>query len=276
MPTKGVLNLLANVRHKRILELLEENGNVSNADAAEALGVSLMTVRRDLAELEHQGLILRVHGGAQLANTSEVGYAARARQYPDQKRAIGELAAMMIQAGETIYLDAGSTTIEIARHLRRRKIEEVRVVTHAVNIATELAGLPHVQLVQIGGEVYRRSYSTAGAIALDTINRLRFNRMFLATQGFSLEAGVTDWSLAEVEVKRAAANNSAWVAVTADASKWGKVLLAQTAPISSFHAVITDSRVPDLAQNELRKMGLEVWIAGDTQLTPKPPPRIIQ
>ena len=237
---------------------------VSNALAAESLGVSLMTVRRDLAELEHRGLVLRVHGGAQLANASEIGYAARARQHTEQKRAIGELAAMLIKPGETVYLDAGSTTAEIARHLRRRQIEEVRVVTHAVNIATELAGLPHVQLVQIGGEVYRRSYSTAGAIALDTIGRLRFNRMFLATQGFSSEAGVTDWSLAEVEVKRAAANNSAWVAVTADASKWGKVLLAQTAPISSFQAVITDSRISDAAQAELRRLGLEVWIAGDT------------
>ncbi len=267
VPTKE--SMLIHTRHQRMLALLQSADSASNKQIANALKVSVMTVRRDLADLEGRGLVTRVYGGAYAKVKPEVSYATRLGHRLEEKHAIGQIAASMVREGESIYLDAGSTTMEIARQLRDSKLGNIRVVTHAVNIAAELSGLPNLHVVQIGGEIYRESYSATGSIAVQTINQFRFNRCFLAAQGMSPTAGITDWSLAEVEVKRAALANSSWNCLVADSSKWGHELMAQTCSLSGVNAIITDSKLSPGAKLELARLGIETILTND--LTPTPP-----
>jgi len=253
--------MLPTARQRSLLNLLEQDGFVSTRGVAAHLGVSQMTVRRDLAELEHHGLLQRVHGGARAAPGPDLPYAQRARRNPEAKRAIGRCAAATVRPGETVYLDAGTTVMEVALSLRRSPPEGLKVVTHAVNVAAALAGRASVGVFQIGGELYRKTFSATGPAAVAALRSLAFDRMFLAGQGFSLEGGVTNSNLAEVEVKRAALGASSWVCLVADASKWEARHVARVAPLSQLHALVTDERLPFSARDALLEWGLEVIVA---------------
>jgi DeoR family transcriptional regulator of aga operon len=255
--------MLASDRQRRILELLEHKGSLSNTKLAVDLRVSLMTVRRDLSELEQRGLLVRVHGGVQKVVTNDIGYALRSRRAHAAKTRIGVRAAQLIQDGETIYLDAGTTTVEIARALLGRTPRGLRVVTHAVNIAMELSGHSEISLIQVGGEIYRQTYAATGPLALETIARFSFDRMFLACQGFDTEGGLSNGNLTENEVKQAAMRASRWIGLVADASKWTRTTFARIAPLDAIHAIITDNRLPESGRVALQELGLEVIVAGE-------------
>ncbi len=261
--------MLAHVRHQLILDLLKRDQSVTNVEIAESIGVSAMTIRRDLVQLEQQGLLRRVYGGAQNITELDVGYAQRARREHQAKAMIGAMAAERIQDNETIYLDGGTTVIEIARALRRRGARNVHLFTHAINISNELIGVPDIQVYQMPGQMYRESYSAVGPLTLETIRRFRFDRLFLAAQGFDAE-GLTNPNLLEVEVKQALIDRSAWVCLVADGTKWGKSAFARVAPLTALHAIITDSRIPPTGIATLEKSGLNVMITDlNAQTLPK-------
>lgn len=259
-------------RQQRIVELLEREGSYTNARLAQTLGVSAVTVRRDLADLEHRGIVRRVHGGVRAAAERDIGYSLRSRQHHPAKRAIGLAAAELVKDHETIYLDAGSTTMEFALSLRDRPLRGVRVVTHAVNIACELSGQAHIAVVQVGGELYRQTHAATGPMAVAAIRTFSFDRLFLAAQGFQVEGGLTNSNLAEVEVKSAAIEASRWVCLIADASKWDRVSFARFAPLSSVDTVVTDARLPQGGRSALEAAGLQVVLAraGGTRSAPRP------
>jgi DeoR/GlpR family transcriptional regulator of sugar metabolism len=252
--------VLAHVRHQLILDLLKRDQSVTNVEIAESIGVSAMTIRRDLVQLEQQGLLRRVYGGAQNITEVDVGYAQRARREHQAKAMIGAIAAECIQDNETVYLDGGTTVIEIARALRRRGAHNVHLFTHAINISSELIGVPDIQVYQMPGQMYRESYSAVGPLTLETIRRFRFDRLFLAAQGFDPE-GLTNPNLLEVEVKQALIDRSAWVCLVADGTKWGKSAFARVAPLTALNAVITDSRIPATGIAILEQSKLEVLVA---------------
>lgn len=245
-------------RLQRILELIGRQGSLTNAALARALEVSTMTVRRDLDILECQGYLRRVHGGARAVDELDVGYGLRQGRNVGAKRRIGARAAEFVQNGETIYLDAGTTTMEVARALKRRSLHGVRVVTHAVNIAAELSGSPGLGVLQVGGELFLQTYSATGPLALETIRRFSFDRLFLAAQGVDLAAGLTNSSLLEAEVKNAAIAASRWVCLVCDASKWGRVTFAPCGSLGDIDLFITDARLPPEARIKLVELGLEV------------------
>jgi DeoR family transcriptional regulator of aga operon len=252
--------VLAVDRQQRIVEYLEREGSYSNTRLAKALGVSVMTVRRDLADLERRGVLRRVHGGAQ-ALDRDIGYSRRSRRRHAAKAAIGAAAAALVRDAETVYLDAGSTTMEVALALLAREVRGVRVVTHAVNIAAELSGRPHLTVVQIGGELYRQTHSATGPMAVRAIEALAFDRLFLAAQGFDPEVGLTNTNLAEVDVKAAAIRAARRVHLVADAGKWRQASFARFAPLAAAHTVITDDDLPPEGADALRAAGLEVILA---------------
>ncbi len=250
--------LLALERSQRILSLLEQHGTLSNATLARTLGVSNMTVRRDVLDLEHRGLLRRIHGGVEHASSPDAGFSLRSRQQRGAKRAIGQTAAALVRDGETVYLDAGSTALELARSLRGRKLERVRIVTHAINIAHEFAGLKGFSLVQVGGEIFGQTFAATGPLALETLSHLRFDRLFLGAQGFSVNEGLTDSNLLEVEVKKAAIRQAREVIVLADSSKWRRVSFARVAPLSAVSTLITDGGFPLEDRTTLSEAGLKV------------------
>ncbi len=252
--------MLAHVRHQLILDQLKRGQSFTNAEIAESIGVSVMTIRRDLAQLEQQGLLRRVYGGAQNITELDIGYAQRSRREHQAKAMIGALAVECIQDNETVYLDGGTTVIEIARALRRRGVRNVHLFTHAINIAGELIGVPDIEVYQMPGQMYRESYSAVGPLTLETIRRFRFDRLFLAAQGFDPE-GLTNPNLLEIEVKQELIARSTWVCLVADGTKWGKSAFARVAPLSALNAVITDSRIPATGLAVLKQAKLKVLVA---------------
>jgi DeoR/GlpR family transcriptional regulator of sugar metabolism len=255
-------SLLVTQRHRLILDSIAEQGTIETADLARALQVSEMTVRRDLAELDRQGLLVRVRGGAQTILDADVGYPHRARRHPDEKRQIGTAAAAQVNSHDTIFLDAGSTTVELARALRRRSgLRRVNVVTNAVNLAAELSGSENIIVIQVGGEIYRETFSCTGPIALEAIERFSFDRMFLAAQGVHPDDGLTNSNLLEVQVKVAAMGRSNWTCLIADASKWESRSMYRITDLGGIDAWVSDSRLAEKARAAARDRGVEVIVA---------------
>jgi DeoR/GlpR family transcriptional regulator of sugar metabolism len=221
-----------------------------------------MTVRRDLAMLDKSGRIKRVHGGARILKRPENEFEKRSRVYPEEKRAIGEAAADLIKDGETVFLDAGSTMLEVAQAIKNRDFENLRIVTHAVNITGVLAG-QDITVVQLGGEIYRSTSAVVGQQALRFLESSRFDRCFLAAAAVNLEFGVSDKHLPEIDIKRAALQHARWTALVIDASKWGTQSMLRVASLRELNCIVTDARLEPDAQAALRNRGLEVVIAGD-------------
>jgi DeoR/GlpR family transcriptional regulator of sugar metabolism len=231
-------------RVQQILNLIEIHGTLTNAKLAATLNVSLMTVRRDIIELELRGLIRRVHGGIETVSAPDRGFSLRSRQQQTAKQAIAKAAAALVSDFETIYLDSGSTAFELALCLRQRELKNLRVVTHATNIASELAGLAHISVIQIGGEILGQTFSALGPLALTAIATLRFDCFYMSCQGFSLESGVTDSHLLEADLKKAVIEASGKVCLIADASKWQRVSFVQVAPLTRLTLLMTNSSFP--------------------------------
>jgi DeoR family transcriptional regulator, aga operon transcriptional repressor len=252
--------MLADQRIERILSLLETHGFRTNTLLATDLGVSEMTVRRDLATLARDGKVKRVHGGARIVRRAEPPSQARSAVNALEKRAIAEAAADRILDGETIFLDAGSTTYELALVIKNRGFKNLRVVTNAVSVAAALIG-EDITVVQLGGELYRNTGAVTGQSALRFLESSHFDRCFLAASAASLEFGISDKHLPEIDIKRAAILHSSWVALLMDASKWESQAMLRVAAFRELHCFITDDRLDADARASLRQRGPEVVIA---------------
>jgi DeoR family transcriptional regulator, aga operon transcriptional repressor len=252
--------MLADQRIERILALLETHGFRTNNLLAADLGVSEMTIRRDLETLAREGKVKRVYGGARIIRRAEPPSTTRTTQNATEKRAIAEAAADRIREGETIYIDAGSTMLELATTIKRRGFKNLRIVTNAVAVAAALIG-DDITVVQLGGELYRNTGAATGQTALRFIESSRFDRCFLAASAASLEFGISDKHLPEIEIKRAAILHSSWVALLMDASKWESQAMLRVAAFRELHCVITDARLNEEIRANLRQRGPEVVIA---------------
>lgn len=249
--------MLAEERRQQVLEVLAEHGNLETAHIAQHLGVSEMTIRRDWAVLERRGLLRRVHGGAQLGRGGAEGE-GRLQGSSRAKQQIGKLAAAQVENSETIYLDAGTTCLEIAKELRRRNVRGVNVLTHAVNIAAELSNCPNITVIQVGGEIYTGTFAATGPTALATLGRFSFDRMFLAAAGLHPRFGVTNANLLEAEVKMAVLLRSSWVGLVLDSSKWSRQAMMRVANLHDLDLLISDDALPTEARVYLEGAGVQV------------------
>ena len=252
--------MLADQRFERILTLLDAHGFRTNHALASDLGVSEMTIRRDLDALARQGKVKRVRGGVRILRRPDGDTHQRTSLNASEKQAIAEAAADLIVDGETIYLDSGSTMLELALAIKRRHFRNLRVVTNSVNISGALSR-DDLSIVQLGGELYRSTGSVVGQQALRFLESSRFDRCFLAAGGFNLEFGISDKHLPEIEIKRTALQHANWTALAADASKWDKQSMLRVATLRDIQCVITDAGLNTEAQTILRGRGLEVVIA---------------
>ncbi len=255
---------LRSERNRLILAALAEHGTVAIRDIAGKLDVSEMTLRRDLADLESQGLARRVHGGAVLASDRDPGYWLRHKRNQAEKRLIGALAASMVENGQIVYIDTGTTNLEVARSILRRSLEanlQVRVVTHAVNVAAELAGHRGVVVHMIGGEVFPETLGTTGPQALRYIRSLNFDLFFLGVTGGEVAGGWTNNSPVGVDLKQVVLERTSKSYVVADASKWGRRGFLRVAPIDGVDGWITDRSLPAAVRRALSAKGLDVRIA---------------
>lgn len=253
--------MLPEERHRKILELLEEKPVVKVQELVNMFGVSLETIRRDLEHLDKNGLVRRIYGGAVKARVHAVepSYETRALKCLQEKKAIGRCAAELVEDGEAIILDIGTTTLEVARALRKKR--NLTALTNSLIIANELLSHENKRVILIGGEVRPGEMASSGFIATQTVRQFRVNKAFLGAAGITVEDGITDFNLAEAEVRKAMLDIAEKVIVVADSTKIGVTALCCVAPLGSIHTLVTDSRASQAELELLRQVGLEVIVA---------------
>ncbi len=248
-------------RRASILQLLTQHGSVQVAELVAQMGVSAVTIRSDLSALEAQGLATRSHGGAMLTRTppDEQTIDQKDALNHEQKERIGALAASLVQAGDNIIIDSGTTTISLARHLRAA--QEVTVMTNGLNIAWELADAPGVDLILTGGLLRKQSLSIQGAQAEACLQTYSFDKLFLGVDGFDLQFGVTTHHEAEASLNHKMVERAKKIIVLTDASKFGRVSLHRIVQLDKVHTVITDASISPEYRDGLRERGIELLIA---------------
>ncbi len=214
---------LADHRLELITSVLHARGECRTRQLAEQFNLSEMTLRRDLHVLEKRGLLRRVHGGAVLLN-SDVNYSQRLEYDQIQKQAIGRAATNLLKSGQAIYIDAGTTTLELARAIKQGlpHVTHLQIVTHGITIATELAGQTPYSVQLIGGDVYQNALSTVGPVALAQIANLNIDTFFMGAVAVSQTHGWGNSNHVEAVVKRAVIAHSKQVCALVDSSKWGQ------------------------------------------------------
>jgi DeoR family transcriptional regulator of aga operon len=254
--------LLVEERRRLIVELVAEHGRVTVEELAERFGISAVTIRGDLEALARAGTVKRSHGGALPVSTSQHDTPLpikETRRLPEKRR-IGEAAARLINDGETVILDSGSTTVEIARQIRQRKWQSLTVITNALNIALELSGLPSVRVMMLGGLLRQTSYSLAGPDAEQALSRLSADRLFLGVDGLDPAIGITTPDPQEASLNSLMIGVSREIVAVLDASKLGQRSLSVIAPIKSLDLVITDTSAAKSYVDALRKQGVETML----------------
>ncbi|GLP80004.1 DeoR/GlpR family DNA-binding transcription regulator [Mycobacterium antarcticum] len=248
-------------RQTHILGSVQAAGRVKVTELAEALAVSEMTVRRDLEEMEGGGLLVRVHGGAAstTSRSFEPGFAVRSSLQVEAKQRIGRAAADLVRDGETLIVDAGTTTLHVAEALRPEL--RLRVMALSLRIADVLADQPNVTLMIPGGRVRPHERSFVGAVTLSTFENLVFDTAILTTGGIDVEHGITEYEYDDAETKRAALRSARRSIIVADATKLGAVAFARLCPVDDIDVVVTDASAPAAQVAALRDAGVDVVLA---------------
>ncbi len=253
-------NRLAIERQRFILSILEREGVVRNTELAEMLGVSAVTIRSDLRELAAQGECEIIWGGAvsrKPTRETEFHLDKRSQLNPEAKQRIGERAAKFVEDGQTIIVDAGTTTVEVVRALPH-DFDYLRIVTPALNVASAAAYFPNYEVVMTGGVLRSLTWGLIGTQALRSLEMFNAHWTFLASGGFDIEHGVTTSHIMEVEVKRTMVARGRRVALVADSSKFGKALSLTVAPLSAIHVIVTDTGLSDEHTRAIEAIGVEV------------------
>jgi DeoR/GlpR family transcriptional regulator of sugar metabolism len=248
-------------RQEKIAAQVEAVGRVKVADLSLQLGVSEMTVRRDLEQLENSGVLIRLHGGAvsNISRSYEPGFEVRHNLNTDAKARIGKLAATLIRDRETIVFDAGSTTLHVAEHIPNNL--HIRAMALSLRIATVLSDFPNITVMTPGGTVRQRERSFIGGGAISGLEKLTFDSLFLTVGGISALSGVTEYEVDDAEVKKTALRCAKRVIVVADGSKLGAVAFVRICDIEKVDILVTDKGAPEEEVAELRKLGVEVLLA---------------
>lgn len=253
-------SMLPDDRLQVIAELVREHGSVRGSELAELLGVTDETIRRDLARLASRGVVRRAHGGAIAAPAGdETTTAVRLHEHAAEKIAIGERAAMLVSPGTTIILDSGTTTLCMARALRR--VRGLVVVTSAVTNAIELVGNPDTTVVMTGGVIRPITFGASGALAAATLHELHVDQAFIAMHSVSVKGGLTYPSFEEVDAKRAMIDAAAEVILLADHSKFGREALVRVAPITAVQRIVTTPGIDPAEASAIRELGIDLIIA---------------
>jgi DeoR family transcriptional regulator of aga operon len=263
MRTAKTPRLLAEQRRRKIIDLIEQQGQVTVRDLVERFSISAVTARGDLDALSSNGTAVRSHGGAVRRLEANQDYPLRLKEtlHHVEKVRIGRAAAELVQSNETIILDSGTTTAEVARHLKSRKLQSITVITNALNVASELMDARGIAVIMIGGLLRPVSGSFVGPQAETMLKELHADRLFLAVDGFDLEIGPSTPDVFEAQLNGLMMRISKEVNVVADFSKLGRRSVSRIGPLERIHRLITDSRAPTEFTESLRKAGIEVITA---------------
>lgn len=259
--TDGAPGMLSTVRRQRITEWIEEEGSARVRDLAKAFQVTEATIRQDLERLEKLGRITREHGGAFLNSVpSQVSSLALHHSVEmDRKQKIGRLAASLVEDNETIILDAGTTTTEVASHLT--SLNNLTVITNALNIATILGSVPGFAIHMPGGQFKPPTLSLSGDKSIEYFRDIFAGKLFLATAGVDVKLGLTYPSFADLQLKEAMIRAAQHVYLVADATKINKASFTRLGDLELIQTFITDDGISDIDAKEFERRGIELMIA---------------
>jgi DeoR/GlpR family transcriptional regulator of sugar metabolism len=248
--------MLTQQRKSHILAVLRRDGQVVAKQLSAELSLSEDTIRRDLRELAGDGLLQRVHGGALPASAAVADFSGRQQVAPDEKIAIGRAAAALVQPGQVVFIDGGTTAVQMARHLDPQL--RATVVTHSPSVAMELVAHAGVDVVMIGGRLFKHSIVSVGAGAVDEIRRIRADIYFMGVTGIHPEAGLSTGDLEEANIKRALMKAAAETVVLASSEKLGSASAYVVAPIADISTLVVTDKMPGAALKPYRKRGIEI------------------
>jgi DeoR family transcriptional regulator, galactitol utilization operon repressor len=234
-------------RERTILSLLSERGSLSVSLLSRELGVSEVTVRSDLKELEERGYLIRSRGGAYPALHQSI--IERQQQNIEAKNRIARAAALLVRDGDRIMIEAGTTTALLVRYLIGKR--DVQVVTNSTLVFSYARLNPALQITLTGGEFRRETESMVGPVALRTIAGLNVRLSFVGTDGFTLEKGMTTQLVEGAEIVKAMSACAEETLLLADSTKWGKTGFVNVLPLSGVDGIITDTGIGDVALREL-------------------------
>jgi DeoR/GlpR family transcriptional regulator of sugar metabolism len=239
-------------RRRRIINFLAEHGFVSVAELCQLVAVSEMTIRRDLSELEKQGLLQRTRGGATVTESAffQISFKAKLTQFVEEKERIGQVAAEMVRDGETIILDSGSTTTQVAKHLKDKRIT---VVTNTLNIACELLDCPQIEIHVAGGLLKKLAANLVGPQTTTFFNEVRADKLFLGVEGVDMNGGFTVPDVIEAPAKRAMIRCAKQIIAVADHSKLGRNTLSTILPLAEADFLITGKEAAAETVERLRE-----------------------
>jgi DeoR family transcriptional regulator of aga operon len=251
-------NMLIDERRQHILSLIQRDGRVLVSELSSALGISRITIRKDLAHLESGGLVQRTHGGALVPQGGALfdpSLKEKERHQFKEKQRIAEAAVKLVKEGQCILLDSGTTTTAIARALRG--FSKLTVITNAVNIAAELAGTDF-DVILTGGILRKNSFSLVGPLAEEVLREMHADILFLGVDGFDTKVGLTTPNVLESRVNRAMVHAAKKVVAVCDSTKFSRRSLALIVPPTAIHTVITDVHLAEEDVKTLRSAGIEV------------------
>jgi DeoR/GlpR family transcriptional regulator of sugar metabolism len=253
--------LLPAERRKTILELIETRNSISVVELSKVLGVSDMTVRRDLRFLWSNGLLERVHGGAlsRRGRSYEPPYFIREKEATRNKARIAQQATALIRQGDSIALDVGTTTLELARAIIG--ISNLSVITASLRIANLLVDSVNLRLFVTGGLVRQQELSLVGYVAERTYQDFHVDKAFIAVGGIHPEGGLTEYNLEDAQVKKSLIASADQVIVLADSRKLGETCFAFIAPLSIVDILITDEDASPELLAQFQAHGVEVVLA---------------
>jgi DeoR/GlpR family transcriptional regulator of sugar metabolism len=250
-------------RRALILQEFKESSEVSVTVLSKKMNVSEVTIRKDLTELKKRNLLTRVRGGAIRLPEMRIGddTAIKVKQMYNQKekRAIGKMAATLINENDTIILDSGTTTLEIAKNLHSFK--KLTIITNAINIAIELSNYNRFSVILLGGHLREESYSTVGPIAESTLKIFYCDKLFLGVDSFNMERGLSTPNIEEANVNQTMMSMAKETIAVLDSTKFEKRSFAFIAPVNKIQSIVTDNGIPSEIKSQLKRMNIKVYIA---------------
>lgn len=253
--------LFAEERKRKIIQLLEENEKITVQELCEHFGVSSSTIRNDLREMDDAGLLERTHGGAILP--SKTGFEPNSIQKEiknhDEKRAIARRAADLVENGDTIIIDTGTTTLELARNLKDKK--DLTVVVNDIEIARYLEDFEGINVIIIGGVLRKKFHCILGPMGEEMLSKLSVDKAFMATNSVSVQKGLSTPDMNQAEIKKRMIGIASQVILLCDSSKIGKNAFVQFASLSDVNKLVTDENISSYDVKELEENGVEVILA---------------
>lgn len=251
--------MLTTQRKQLILERLRQSGQIVAKALSEELGISEDTVRRDLRELAAAGLLQRVHGGALPASAATGNLQVREQLAPEEKRALGRAGAALVQPGQVVILDGGTTSLQVVQHLPLQL--QATVVTHSPTVAAALAAHTGIEVLVLGGRLFRHSMVNVGATVVEAAAQLRADLYLMGVTGVHAEAGLTTGDFEEAAVKRALHRRAAETVVLASSDKLGAASAFTVAPLTALAGLVVPADTPPRTRKALQAAGATLSVA---------------